>query len=171
MRQGWLFAFVAALVFVPVVGSAAVAPVEPGGKVGEATLLSLSEERADLEIFAFCRPDILRPGRYERSCTVPHTHLLFLDCGDFETTKAKLDRVWREIRWMVSVDGRPVDLRHFGTEDKVLYAYPPAGGKNAYLRVFKVTAEGLPPGKHALRCVSRQRGFGTIDATWTFVVS
>jgi hypothetical protein len=145
-------------------------PVRPGSKIGKITLLSIPEERADLEIFQFCRPDMLKPGRYRRSCTVPHTGLLFLGCGDFETTKAKLNRIWREIRWTVFLDGRLVDLRWFGTEDKILYAYPPAGGKNAYLRVWKVTAKDVPSGKHALRCVSRQSGFGTIDGTWTFDV-
>jgi hypothetical protein len=145
-------------------------PVRPGGKIGKITLLSIPQERTNLEIFTFCRPDILRPGRYTRTCTVPHTRVLFLDCGDFETTKAKLNGIWRKIRWTVSLDGQPVDLRRFGTEDRILYAYPPAGGKNAYLRVWKVAAEDVPTGKHALRCVSRQSGLGTIDATWTFTV-
>jgi hypothetical protein len=170
VRRGSVFVLLAVTTLFAGGFGGSASSVPPGGKIGKITVLSIPEERADLEIFQFCRPDILKPGRYSRSCTVPHTKLLFLGCGDFETTKARLNRIWREIRWTVSLDGRLIDLPRFGTEDRILYSYPPAGGKTAYLRVWKVAAEDLPAGKHALRCVSRQVGFGTIDATWTFAV-
>jgi hypothetical protein len=171
MKLRHLLISVPTLVLVPAGALAArSSPVEPGGKIGEITLVSLPEAKADYEIFQFCRPDILKPGRYKRSCTVPHTKLLFVGYGDFETTRAKLGMVWRQIHWTMSLDGRPVDLRRFGTEDRVLPAYPPAGGKTAYLRLWTVMAEDVSPGQHTLRYVSRQSGFGTIDVTWTFVV-
>lgn len=144
--------------------------VKPGGKIGAITLLSLPEQKADAEIFAFCRPDIQKPGRYTRNCAVPHTRLLFVGYGDFETSKIKLNTVWRKIDWTMYLDGHRVELASFGTQDRVLLAYPPAGGKTAYLRLWRVTAKGVPPGKHMLRYVSSRSGFGTTDAIWTFVV-
>jgi hypothetical protein len=144
--------------------------VKPGGQIGAITLLSLPEQKADTEIFAFCRPDIQKPGTYARKCAVPRTRLLFVGYGDFETSKVKLNAVWRKIDWAMYLDGHRVELAAFGTQDRVLYAYPPAGGKTAYLRLWRVTAKGVPPGAHTLRYVSSRTGFGISDAVWTFVV-
>ena len=58
----------------------------------------------------------------------------------------------------------------FGTSERTLYAYPPAGGKNAILREWSVTLIGVTPGKYAIRYRSASRSLGTTDATWTFIV-
>ena len=125
---------------------------------------------SDADFFAYCRPDTSKPGVYRRSCSLPFSKRIFIGYGDFETSPAKLDAVWKTIRWAAYLDGHKIDLLSFGTDAQTLYSYPPAGGKTAYVRQWRITANGVPPGKHTLRWVDVQTGFGKTDVTWTFVI-
>jgi hypothetical protein len=150
-------------------GSAA--SVEPGSTVGAMTLVRGTTSQADLKFFDLCNPIILESGQYRRSCHVPHVHRLFIGYGTFEPTKRSLDRDWRQTRWDLWVDGHRVDLPAFGTDDRPLYAYPAAGGKDVTLREWDVILEDATPGRHELRYRSRPRSGATTDATWTFAVA
>ena len=74
------------------------------------------------------------------------------------------------MKWDLWFDGRQVSLPRFGTSERTLYAFPPAGGKDAILREWSVTLIGVTPGKHAIRYRSASRSLGTTDATWTLIV-
>ncbi|HTO24626.1 MAG TPA: hypothetical protein VMJ49_01915 [Gaiellaceae bacterium] len=150
--------------------ASAAGAVEPGGHVGAIFLTDDPRLVSDTDFFQYCRPDISKPGVYRRSCSLPFSKRLFIGYGDFETSPAKLDAVWSTIRWTAYLDGRKIDLPSFGTETQTLDAYPPAGGRTAYVRQWRITANGIPPGKHRLRWVAAQKGFGTEDVTWTFTM-
>ena len=91
---------------------------------------------------------------YKRTCTFPFAGRLFIGYGEFATSMAKLNQVWNTTRrWQMWLDGQPVDLSAFGTQDRILYGWPPAGGKIAYVRQWRVTADGVTPGNHRLRYV------------------
>jgi hypothetical protein len=141
-------------------------PVRPGGKIGTMTLVRDIEDRADDEIWRFCKAVIPKPGRYRRTCFVPRVERLFIGYGDWERTRKSLDSVWRQLKWDLWFDGRQVDLPRFGTSERTLYYFPPAGGKNVMLREWSVVLVGVTSGKHSIRYRSESRSLGTTDATW-----
>jgi hypothetical protein len=143
---------------------------EPGSTIGAMTLVRGTTSQADLKFFDFCNPIILKAGQYRRSCHMPHVHRMFIGYGNFETSRRSLARDWRQTRWDLWVDGDRVDLPAFGTDDRTLYAFPPAGGKNVTLREWDVILANPTPGKHELHYRSRPGSGATTDATWTFVV-
>jgi hypothetical protein len=144
-------------------------PVAPGGKIGAMTLVRGIEHKADAELWGmFCDATIPKPGRYRRTCSVPHVQRLFIGYGDWERTRKALDSVWKQLKWDLWFDGRRVDLPRFGTSERTLYYFRPAGGKNVILREWSVTLIGVTPGKHVIRYRSASRSLGTTDATWTF---
>jgi hypothetical protein len=145
-------------------------PVGPGGKIGTMTLVRGIEHAADAELWLFCKPVIPKPGRYRRTCFVPFVRRLFIGYGDWERTRKALDFVWKQLKWDLWFDGRHINLPRFGTSERTLYSFPPAGGKNVILREWSVTLIGITPGKHVLRYRSASRSLGTTDATWTFTV-
>ena len=134
------------------------------------TLVRGTSVQADLKLFDSCDPVILKPGSVRRSCRVPHVRRLFVGYGEFEPTRKALARSWSRTRWSLWLDGRAVDLPAFGTSDRILYAFPAAGGKDVVLREWKVILVGATPGKHRLRYRSATAS-ATTDATWTFTVS
>jgi hypothetical protein len=144
-------------------------PVRPGGKIGTMTLVRGIEDRADDEIWRFCNAVIPKPGRYRRTCFVPHIERLFVGYGDWERTRKALDSAWKQLTWDLWFDGRRIDLPRFGTSERTLY-YFPAGGKNAILREWSVTLLWVTSGKHVIRYRSQSRSLGTTDATWKFTV-
>jgi hypothetical protein len=75
------------------------------------------------------------------------------------------------LKWDLWVDGRRVSLPPFGTSDRILFAFPAAGGRDVILREWRVMLEGVTPGKHTIRYRSRDRSLGTIDSTWRFTVA
>jgi hypothetical protein len=145
-------------------------PVGPGGTIGAMTLASGIEQKADSEIWLFCRPDIPKPGRYLRTCSVPRVQRLFIGYGDWERTRKAVDSVWKQLTWDLWFDGRRVSLSRFGTSYRTLYAFPAAGGKNVILREWNVNLIGVTRGRHVIRYRSASRSVGTTDATWTFTV-
>jgi hypothetical protein len=143
--------------------------VEPGSKIGAMKLVRGTTSRADLKFFDVCNPIVVKPGEYRRSCRVPGVRRLFIGYGTFEPTKRGLEREWRQTRWALWVDGHRVDLPAFGTSDRTLFAFPPAGGQDVILREWDVILASPTPGKHELRYRSRHSG-ATTSATWDFVV-
>jgi hypothetical protein len=149
-------------------------PLRPGAKVRGMTLTRAPSTRADAKLFDFCNPVILRPGTYRRSCSVPRVRRLFVGYGAFDADPAKLDADWKASRWDAWLDGRRVALPAFGTFDRILYAFPPAGGRDATLREWRVMLVNPTRGRHTVRY--RLRGpvtgaeAGTIDATFIFSV-
>jgi hypothetical protein len=59
-----------------------------------------------------------------------------------------LGSVWKQLKWDLWLDGRHVSLPRFGTSERTLYYFPPAGGKNVILREWNVILVGVTPGKH-----------------------
>ena len=145
--------------------------VGPGDKVGTMTLVSGTASDADLNVFEFCNPVILKPGTYRRSCAIPRVQRLLIGYGDFEPTRKALESDWKERTWDLWVDGRRVNLAAFGTYDHTLFGFPAAGGKNVILRRWKVILAGVTPGKHTVRYRSNGPSVGTTDATWAFRVA
>lgn len=149
-------------------------PLKPGARVHGMTLTRALSTKADEKLFDFCDPVILRAGVYRRSCSVPKVKGLFIGYGAFDADRAKLDADWKASRWDAWLDGQLIDLRAFGTFDRVLSAFPPAGGKDATLREWRVTLVNSTRGKHTARYrlggpVVGPDG-GTIDATFVFTV-
>jgi hypothetical protein len=146
-------------------------PVGPGGKIGTMTLVRGIEHKADAELWGlFCNGVLPRPGRYRRTCSLPFVRRLFIGYGDWERTQKALDSVWKQLKWDLWFDGRRVDLPRFGTSERPLYYFRPAGGKTVILREWSVTLVGVTPGKHVIRYRSMSRSLGTTDGTWTFTV-
>ena len=77
---------------------------------------------------------------------------------------------WKQTKWKLWIDGRAVGLPAFGTADRVLHAFPPAGYKDVTLREWLVILEGATPGKHTIRYRNAHPRFGVHDDTWTFTV-
>jgi hypothetical protein len=139
--------------------------VEPGGKIGTMTLVRGSEYEADAELWGGpCDPFTPTPGRYNRKCSVPRIHRLFIGYGDLEPTMKASISAWKTLKWQLWLDGRPVDLAPFGTDVRKLQ-----GGENGFLREWSIILTGETPGKHVLRWRSEAPS-GTTDATWTFTV-
>ena len=144
-------------------------PAGPGGKIGAMTLVRGPEEAADDELWRFCQP-VLPKGRRHGACFVPRVRRLFIGYGDFERTRMKLDSVWRALKWDLWLDGRRVDLPRFGTSDRTLYDFPPAGSKTVILREWNVILVGGTRGKHVIRYRSASRTLGATEGTWTFTL-
>jgi hypothetical protein len=165
--------FVVALFFVLASSAGAVSqprPIEPGGNVGTMRLVRGTVARADAKLFDFCEPVITKAGGYQRTCLrVPKVRRLFVGYGSFFADPAELSAYWKSTRWQMWLDGRAVALRAFGTSDRTLVAYPPAGGVDATLREWKVMAVGPTIGRHTIRYRIRA-GALTTDATWVFRV-
>jgi len=151
-------------------GGSSPPPVGPGGKIGTMTLVRGIEHAADAELWGVCDPVIPKPGRYRRTCFAPRVQRLFIGYGDWERTRKALDSVWKRLKWDLWFDGRHVNLPRFGTSERTLYYFPPAGGKNVILREWSVILIGVTPGKHVIRYRRASRSLGTTDATWTLTV-
>ena len=149
-------------------GGAQRPPIGPGGKIGTMRLARGVAAGADAKLFDFCDPIIKQPGRYTRVCPrIPQFQRLFVGYGAFFTDAAELNAYWKSTRWQMWLDGHRVALPAFGTSDRTPVAFPPAGGKDATLREWRVMLVGPSRGTHALRYRSRT-GTETTDATWIF---
>jgi hypothetical protein len=142
---------------------AATDPVRPGGKIGTMTLVRGVPYESDLELFNVdtCNATFTKPGRYQRSCQIPKVQKVFIGEAFFAPTKKALDRIWRQTTWSAWLDGRVVNLPAFGTNDRTRR-------NGAVVRAWNVILVGPTTGKHTLRYLSRTKGLGTLDVTWTF---
>ena len=149
MRSG----IVCGLVVGGVLAGAALAaeqrPVEPGGKIGAMTVVRGHDYDADINVNSVCAAWIPRAGKYHRSCSVPKVPRLYIGVGWAAPPQKEreLDNVWKQFRWRLSVDGRPVDLPRFGAYDDA-GRYP--NGKPAVFRNWKVILSGAPSGTHTI---------------------
>jgi hypothetical protein len=144
--------------------------LRPGDRFNGMTLAKGTVATAHQKLFDICDPVILSSGRYVRRCgQVPHVLRLFIGYGTFDLPR-RINKTWSAAKWMAWLDGRPIDLRRFGTSDRTLVAFPPAGFKDVTLREWRVMLVNPSPGRHTLRYLVREPG-GVSDATWTFTVT
>jgi hypothetical protein len=148
------------------------APLVPGSHIGSAKLARGTAAKADEKLFDFCNPVITKPGVYRRSCRVPKVGKLFIGYGTFEADKGKLNAEWTNTRWTAWLDGRRIALRRFGSSDRPLYGFPPAGGKDVTLREWRVMLLHAT-GRHRLRYRTQplSGAGGVTDATFNFSLS
>lgn len=166
-----LFAVFAITTLSALVGfTAASSVIRPGDRVGNMLLVRGTAATSDLKLFDICDPVILRPGRYVRACPpVPRVRRLFIGHGVFAAPRA-INRVWQSSAYTAWFDGRRIQLQAFGTSDRPLYSFPPAGYKTVTLREWRVMVVNATPGAHTLR-YRRTDASSTVDATWKFVVT
>jgi hypothetical protein len=132
------------------------------------TLVKGTAATADQKLFDICDL-VLRSGSYHRRCApVYRVRRLFIGSGSF-ALPPEINDLWARTKWAAWLDGRRIALAAFGTSDRMLYAYPPAGGKDVTLREWRVMLVGATPGRHTLRYRS-QGPEGTGDTTWTFTI-
>lgn len=144
--------------------------LRPGNRVGRMTLVRGTVATADQKLFDICDPVILKGGRYHRRCgVVPRVERLFIGYGLFAAPR-EIKEAWADAKWAGWFDGRRIALRAFGTSDRMLHGFPPAGGKDVILREWRVMLLSASSGRHTLRYRSDDPA-GSIDATWTFVVA
>jgi hypothetical protein len=173
MRWFLALAVIAALALASVGLGATESGLKPGDRIGAMTLARGTAATADWEVWDSCDPVILQPGTYRRRCAdiarLRRLWRLSIGYGLF-AAPGEIGRLWAKTTWLAWFDGRPLALQRFGTSDRTLYGFPPAGGKNVTLREWRVTLVAVTAGRHTLRYRTRLPG-GTIDATWTFTVS
>ena len=84
MRRGSMFVFLPATGLLLAGGSrTSPPPVVPGGKIGTMILVGGIERKADDEIWRYCKSATPKPGRYRRTCSVPHIERPFIGDGDW----------------------------------------------------------------------------------------
>jgi hypothetical protein len=171
MRQRLGLAAVAATTLLTLTGfGATTSPLKPGDRVAGMLLVKGTVATADQKLFDICDPVVLGGGTYHRQCgLVPRVRRLFVGYGSFAPPRA-IDTVWVRTAWAAWLDGRRIQLPAFGTSDRTLYAFPPAGGKDVTLREWRVMLLGATPGRHTIRYragASARAG----DITWTFAVA
>ena len=146
------------------------ATIEPWDRVHGMLVVQGTATEAGGSLFGlYCRPAIVHPGRYRRTCSeIPRVERLFVGYGLF-ATPATISSVWSATRWSMWIDGERVRLDAFGASDRTLYHYPPADGRDVTLREWNVVLVRPRPGLHTIRYRLRHAQ-GTIDATWEFRV-
>ena len=141
----------------------------PGDRLGPMTLRRGTVATADQKLFDICNP-IGAPGIRHRQCgIVPRVGKLFIGWGWFAPVR-RINLEWARVRWSAWLDGHRIRLAEFGTSDRTLFAFAPAGGKDVTLREWRVMLIGATPGRHTLRYRSQDPS-GTDDITWTFTVA
>jgi hypothetical protein len=146
------------------------AQLHPGDQMGGMLLVRGTAATANQKLFDICDPVILRSGRVTRRCgAVPRVRRLFIGYGSFALPR-QINKVWMASTWAAWLDGLPIRLPSFGTSDRLLYAFPPAGGKTVTLREWRVMLVSASPGRHTIRYRFRDGGLA-IDATWIFTVT
>jgi hypothetical protein len=164
------FALITVGLLAMVVVATATANIEPSERVRGMLVVQGPATRAQTTLFGvYCEPVIRTFGRHRRTCTnVPRVRRLFVGYGIFGS-KAAVDRSWNGRNWSMWIDGERVSLDEFGTADRMLWAYAPAGGKDVTLREWSVILAHPTPGRHTIRYRIRQPQ-GITDATWEFKV-
>jgi hypothetical protein len=169
MRRFLALAVIATAALASVGFGATGTPLKPGDRVGQMMLARATVATANEKLFDTCHPVILRSGTYRRRCAqLRRVRRLFIGYGLF-ACPAEIGLLWAATTWLAWFDGHRVALQRFGTSDRTLYGFPPAGGKDVTLREWGLMLLGVTPGRHTLRYRWRD-GTGTTDAAWTFTV-
>jgi hypothetical protein len=100
---------------------------------------------------------------------VPRVRRLFIGYGTFEPP-SEIDEAWATETWAAWLDRRRIRLPAFGTSDRTLFTFGPAGGQDVTLREWHVMLVRATPGRHTIRYRIQSPDFA-IDATWTFTVA
>jgi hypothetical protein len=148
------------------------ATIEPWERVNGMLVVQAPRPWAETQaLFGhYCAPDILESGRVSRTCSeVPRMRRLFVGYGVWGS-KAAISKLLHASAWNLWIDGRRVRLDAFGTADRTLHRYPPAGLKDVTLREWSVALARPTPGRHTIRYRFRLPQ-GVVDATWTFSVA
>ena len=147
------------------------ANIQPSERVRGMLVVQGPVTRAQTTLFGpYCEPVLRTFGRHRRTCRdVPPVRRLFVGYGIFGP-QAAVARAWKPQDWSMWIDGERVSLDEFGTADRMLWAYPPAGGKDVTLREWSVILAHPTPGRHTIRYRIRQPQ-GITDATWVFNVA
>ena len=134
------------------------------------TFVKATVATANEKLFDTCDPVIRGSGRYRRRCgDVTRVRRLFIGYGLFAAPQ-EIGRLWATTTWLAWFDGHQIALRQFGTSDRTLYSFPPAGGRDVTLREWRLMLVGVTYGAHTLR-YRRRDSTGTTDAAWTFTVT
>jgi hypothetical protein len=144
-------------------------PVGPTDVVDGMEVASVPLGPGVFDLFIFCRAVTLEPGAHARTCRVPWVSQLYVGYGEFAPAD-ELEGLWRTLRWKAWLDGRRVDLEAFGTSDRKLAAFEPAGYEDVVVRTFDVTIFTPRPGRHTLRYVREPARGAKTDVTWTFTI-
>jgi hypothetical protein len=146
------------------------AVIEPLTRVSGMLVVQGAAQQSPARLFPdWCDPVVLTPGRRTRSCgRIPRTSRLYIGYGLFESP-SRIGRTWNASKWDMWIDGQRVDLQAFGTADRTLPKYPPAGNKDVVLREWNVTLLRPTTGRHTIRYRTREP-HGVTDTTWTFTV-
>jgi hypothetical protein len=144
--------------------------IEPRTRVNGMLVVQGSSRQSDTSLFGgYCDPVVLTPGRRSRSCgTLPRWSRLYVGYGLF-APPGSIEKAWKGTSWKLWLDGQPVDLKAFGTSDRVLPKYAPADGKDVVLREWSVVLVRPTPGRHTIRYRSKDSD-GVADTTWIFTV-
>jgi len=154
------------------VATAWASQITPHSRVNGMLIVQGTHKQAEADLFGtFCDPVRLKPGRITRTCrpAIPDTTKLFIGYGLFALPDA-VEQEWRNVTWDMWLDGRHVDLSAFGFNDRTLFDYPPADGRDVTLREWSVLLLQATPRSHTVRW--RARGpTGTTDTTWKFRIT
>ena len=146
------------------------ATIGPSKRVNGMLVVQGAAQRSQARLFSdWCDPVVLTPGRRTRECgRIPRTARLFVGYGLF-APEATIDRAWKASKWEMWIDNQRVNLQAFGTADRTLVKYPPAGNEDVVLREWSVTLVRATPGRHTIRYRTTEHS-GTADTTWKFTV-
>ena len=155
--------------------------LQPGDSIGEMSLRSGGSEGPP--IWAFCVPVFGSLGVTTTECGVPPLPELAIGHGCYAADEALRDSVWEAHTWELYLDGQPIDLDAFGTEEGDLVLMPGQVGYDpnkeviAKLRGWDVVLVNPTAGAHTLRSVAHfsqqvSNGFHTFEAaTYELVVN
>ena len=138
-------------------------PVEPGGKIGAMTVIRGDDSHAK-NMWASCPTHISKPGIYHRSCSPSKSPRLYIGASDSRATQKELDSAWKNERWSLWVDRRPVDLPRFGAS--VSHGF---NGHDFFSKSWRVILVDAPSGKHTIHYRWRQPS-GVFDVTMNVTV-
>lgn len=124
------------------------APLRPGDTLGGMTLKSSGGDGQTVSIWDLCR----RQQGSAEPCRVPAVTELAIGPADFSVPEAVGGVDWDQMAWTLSLDGQPVDLEAFGTQD-VLRPRKAPHGRDAYhvYRAWDVVLAQPTPGEHTMR--------------------
>ncbi|PWU24921.1 MAG: hypothetical protein C5B48_03930 [Candidatus Rokuibacteriota bacterium] len=141
-------------------------PLRPGDHLGKMVLRRGTAVTAGFKLFDICNP----PGSGRQHCgLVPDVRRLFIGYGSFAPPD-QISQLWTQTTWSGWLDGHRLQLSAFGSSDRTLDAYPPAGGQDVTLREWRVVLVGATPGRDTIRYRSLGPD-GNSDVTWIFTVA